>query len=73
MSVHILRTPMEEISRRSLGEKYCFVCRRRRDFEHVISAPVGLSYYGPTTQIECTHCGKIDGDVFPGHSREQEG
>lgn len=70
MSVHILHTIMEVIARRSEGEKWCFVCRKRREFEYVIFAPIGPSYYGPTHQITCTHCGVIDSDLFPGYERE---
>jgi hypothetical protein len=70
MSIHILHMPMEEVDRRSEGERWCFRCRKRREFEYVISAPIGLTYYGPTEQVECTHCGMIDGDLFPGYGRE---
>lgn len=61
---------MEEVHRESDGERWCFRCRKRREFEYVITAPVELSYYGPTRQIECTHCHTTDGDCFPGTERE---
>lgn len=76
MSVHILYTPMKEISRKSIGEKWCFICRKRREFVYIISAPIVTSindtgaYYGPTHQIECTICGTTDSDCFPGTERE---
>ena len=76
MSVHILHTPMQEIRRRPFGERWCFTCRKRRDFEIVVSAPIVTSiddtgaYYGPTTEIVCTHCRTTDGDCFPGTERE---
>jgi hypothetical protein len=80
MSVHILRTPMEEIVRRPDGERWCFTCRERRDFEYVVEAPVidpaipldeqTGAYYGPTPHIECSVCKTWDGDCFPGTNRE---
>lgn len=68
--IHILHTPMEEIARRSEGERWCFVCRKRREFEHVITATIEPSYYGPNHRIECTVCKTTDGDCFPGSERE---
>jgi hypothetical protein len=70
MSVHILHTPMEEVDRRSDGERWCFVCRTRREFAYVLFAPVEMSYYGMTRKIECTHCHTTDSDLFPGRERE---
>jgi len=76
MSVHVLSTPMEEVSRRSDGVRWCFVCRTRRDFAVVVSRPVVTSiddtgcWYGPTSRIECAVCGTVDGDYFPGTGRE---
>lgn len=70
-SLHILWTePHEEVVRRSDGTRWCFVCHKRREFEFVVKAPVGMSYYGPFDQIECTACKTVDGDVFPGWTRE---
>jgi hypothetical protein len=63
-------TRMKEHSRRSEGVKWCFRCRRRSVFQRVISAPDGLSYYGPSVWIECAHCKAVDGDLFPGWTRE---
>jgi hypothetical protein len=61
---------MEEVGRRPDGERWCFVCRKRREFEHVVLYPVGLSWYGQTDQIKCTVCRTVDGDCFPGTERE---
>lgn len=63
-------TRMREFSRKPDGEtRWCFTCRKRRDFEKVISVPDGLSYYGPNGRIECTTCRTDDGDLFPGNYR----
>jgi hypothetical protein len=79
-TIHILHTPMEEVSRKPNGERWCFVCRKRREFEHVITRPVldpnvpledqTGAWYGPTHQIECGTCHTVDGDCFPGRERE---
>lgn len=69
---------MEEIRRKPDGYRFCFVCRKRRDFVRVVTAPVipehptidDLPYYGPSTRIECTACRTMDGDCFPGTERE---
>jgi hypothetical protein len=76
MTVHILHTPMEEVSRKPNGERFCFICRKRREFVYVISRPIVTSiddtgaWYGPTHQIECGTCHTVDGDCFPGTERE---
>lgn len=71
VSLHILRTPMQENWRKSVGERWCFVCRQRRQFEHVQTQPIDeFSYYGPSDHIECTFCKTTDGDCFPGTERE---
>lgn len=70
MSVHIHRTPMREIHRESYGERWCFTCRKRREFIYTISATVEPSYYDPNAAVHCGTCGTFDGDVFPGCSRE---
>jgi hypothetical protein len=69
MTMHIFTTPMEEVYRRPYGLRFCFVCRRYRDFDVIVSAPLGLTYYGPTTSVECLHCRTVDGDCFPGTER----
>lgn len=79
MSMHILHIPTEEVLRRSDGERWCFRCRKRREFFYVQSNPIvthpddTATYYGPTFKIECSHCHTEDGDCFPGTWREWEG
>ena len=60
----------EEVRRTLEGERWCFVCRKRREFEYVVLVPVEMSYYGPTRRIECSQCRTVDGDLFPGAERE---
>ena len=48
----ICGTRMKEHSRRSMGEKWCFHCRKRHNFDWVVMAPDGPSYYGPDVEIE---------------------
>lgn len=70
--VHILRTPMKEVAAFSEGERYCFVCRKRRIFMQIVTMPRPQKnsdtwmYYGPTRHIECIKCGTRDSDCFPG-------
>lgn len=66
--VVICGTDMEEASRRSMGVKWCFTCRKRHEFWWVVMAPVGLSYYGPHVEIQGTRSGCSD--LFPGWIRE---
>lgn len=68
----ICREPMEEIHRESVGERWCFCCRKQREFHYVIDAPIAMSYYGPNPYIQCSECRTMDGDLFPGRSREWE-
>lgn len=71
LNVHISYTePLEEIVRKQLGERWCFVCRKRRPFVYLVYRPIGLSYYGPHREVECDHCHTTDGDCFPGTVRE---
>jgi hypothetical protein len=64
---------LTEVLRRPDGERWCFVCRKRRDFEYVLRAPVDPeSWYGPTPDIQCASCHTSDGDCFPGTWREWE-
>jgi hypothetical protein len=70
----ICREEMREVRRERDGdERWCFVERKRRTFNLVITAPVGLSYYGPNPSIRCASCGTSDADLFPGRIREWEG
>jgi hypothetical protein len=76
MTFHILYTPMEEVRRQSVGERWCFACCKRREFAHVVSRPIVTSiddtgaWYGPTHEIVCPVCKTVDGDCFPGTERE---
>jgi len=68
----ICGTRMREHSRRSEGIKWCFHCRTRCEMWRVVAVPDGDSYYGPTVHIECGGCRAVDGDLFPGRTREWE-
>ncbi len=70
MNVIICREPMEEISRKPDGDRWCFRCRKVRAFDFVVDAPVEPSYYEPNPSVRCGSCGLFDGDLFPGRSRE---
>jgi hypothetical protein len=73
MTIHIHREPLKELLRRQYGagDRWCFRCRKRRRFELVILTPVDImSYYGPSTHVECAACHTQDGDCFPGTQRE---
>lgn len=53
------------------GERWCFQCRKRREFRFKVTTPVDpMSYYGPSPSIECGTCGLVNGDLFPGRERE---
>ena len=72
MSLHINYGPtMTEAHRERVGQRWCFVCRKRRRFDLIVKVPVEPSYYGPSPSIvgECRH---VDGDLFPGRIREWE-
>lgn len=64
----------QECIRRDLqGERWCFRCRKRREFFFEIWRDIDPeSYYGPNPSIVCGTCGLSDGDLFPGYSREWE-
>lgn len=49
---------------------WCFRCRHVTDHERTVSHPGPGSYWGPSVDVRCTECGTIDGDIFPGMSRE---
>jgi len=73
MSVTICRGPeTAEIHREQLGERWCFVCRKRREFAYAVRAPIEPSYYGPNYSVVCHVCDTMDGDLFPGYSRDWE-
>ena len=65
----ICGTDMKEHSREDFGIKWCFQCRGRHKFWKVLLVPNGLSYYGPSIEIECDHCKGQSSDLFPGWSR----
>ena len=66
----ICREEMKPLARESLDFRWCFVCRKRREFFYCIDTPVGPSYYGPNHYIKCGTCGRLDADCFPGRYRE---
>lgn len=71
MTLHICWTePQREVSRTEFGPRWCFGCRRRVMFTRTVTVAVEPSYYGPIETIRCSHCGLIDGDLFPGYERE---
>lgn len=70
MNVHFCVTPMEEIHRESLGERWCFTCRKRREFLYLVHRTVEPSYYDPNPSIRCGSCNTVSGDLFPGRERE---
>ena len=68
--LHINRPgAMEEIHRKDLGERWCFKCRKRRNFVYTVMAEIEPSYYDPNPYVKCAHCGTSDGDCFPGVER----
>ena len=65
-------TRMKELSRKSDGTHWCFVCRKHSEFEFIVKVPDGFSYYGPSCMVECANCKTVDADLFPGRAREWE-
>ena len=71
--VHINYSPeMRQIKRESQGVKWCFHCRKRREFWFTVMAPVVPDYYGPNCDIRCGTCNTSDGDLGFGREREWE-
>ena len=64
--------PQEVIHDESVGERWCFHCRTRRDFRYQVRADVKPSYYSPDPSIRCATCDGVDSDLFPGRVREWE-
>lgn len=61
---------MVETSNEKHGDdRWCFRCRKVRDFRLVVKSPIERSYYGPSVDVECGSCGLSDGDLFPGRYR----
>lgn len=68
--LHVVRTSVR--SETDAGERWCFDCRKRRQFTKRVHVPVDeLSYYGPHITMACEK-GHEDGDLFPGRVREWE-
>lgn len=64
--------PVVVYHRRPEGERYCFGCRKRVEFEFLAMRydcdPMD-DYYGPWGAIKCVPRGHLDGDMFPGRFR----
>lgn len=70
--VVICYDPVEEYARTSMGVKWCFKCRKRREFFWVCWRPTDrMSYYGPHGAVQDNVCETADSDLFPGWSREE--
>lgn len=54
------------------GERWCFRCRKVREFFFDVWADTEPSYYAPNPSVRCGTCDLTDGDCFPGRSREWE-
>ena len=50
-------------------DRWCFRCRKVREFRFIVTDSVEPSYYEPNVTIECGTCGLSDGDLFPGRYR----
>jgi hypothetical protein len=62
----------ERIRHESRGERYCFRCRKSREFFYDIWVEIEPSYYATNPSIVCGTCNLTDGDLFPGRFREWE-
>jgi hypothetical protein len=61
---------MERIVDRVDGDpRWCFKCRKKREFRYVVDREVGYSYYDPSPSVICGTCRTPDGDCFPGICR----
>lgn len=69
VALTVCRTEMVEFSRESVGEKWCFRCRKRLPHDFVVMVEEEPGYYGPTRKFECSKC-KGDFTCFPGTWRE---
>lgn len=45
-----------EVSRESVGIKWCFVCRKHLPHDYVIKDYAEPNYYGPWGAYECPQC-----------------
>jgi hypothetical protein len=70
LSLHIHRVETRPYKDFPMGEKWCFVCRKRVEFIQTMHVPIDpMSYYGPHWSVRCPK-GHHDGDIFPGYVRE---
>ena len=60
------------IKHESQGVKWCFKCRKRREFWFTVTAPIEPDWYGPNADIRCGTCNTSDGDLGFGREREWE-
>ena len=60
--------PQRVYAERAVGERWCFVCRKRVDFTDRLTGDAEPSYYEPVWTRECPR-GHSDGDLFPGYER----
>lgn len=49
--------------------RWCFACRKVREFRYTVDREVAPSYYNPNPAVRCAVCATSDGDCFPGYSR----
>ena len=62
-------TATEVLREESLGERWCFMCRKRVPFAEQLIADKEPTYYDPWFVVRCAN-GHPDGDLFPGRYRE---
>jgi hypothetical protein len=60
---------VKTLDTKPVGEKWCFVCRKRREFTDQCRVEAGITYYDPWWTRTCSE-GHFDGDLFPGYIRE---
>ncbi|MGC5078486.1 hypothetical protein [Agrococcus sp. DT81.2] len=61
---------MVEVKNEKDGDdRWCFRCRKVREFRFIITSPIERSYYGPSANVQCGTCNASDGDLFPGRYR----
>lgn len=63
--------PVVEVSRKPVGVKWCFGCRKRLEYEFVVKrydVDPRDDPYGPWGAYECTRCHE-DRALFPGRER----
>ena len=63
--LHIHAPPVLDRREKPLGERYCFSCRKRKQF---ILESTFAEWYGWNSQVIC-ECGAIDGDCGFGYVR----